>query len=86
LKIAGKFVAAGLSAGVPANSGSVVAFRDGVAVAPNEQALGRASVLPMPVARRQKLFKTLSTLFYASLIDVQFHYLPGYTFAVNNWT
>jgi len=36
---------------VPANSGSVVAFRDGVAVEPDERALGRANVLPMPVAR-----------------------------------
>ncbi len=36
---------------VPANSGSVVAFRDGVAVAPDDRGLERASVLPMPVAR-----------------------------------
>jgi hypothetical protein len=36
---------------VPANSGNVVAFRDGVAVAPDEQELGRANVLPMPMAR-----------------------------------
>jgi ATP-dependent helicase Lhr and Lhr-like helicase len=32
---------------VPANSGSVVAFRDGVAVEPDERALGRGNVLPM---------------------------------------
>jgi ATP-dependent Lhr-like helicase len=31
---------------VPANSGSVVAFRDGVAVAPDDRGLERASVLP----------------------------------------
>jgi ATP-dependent Lhr-like helicase len=36
---------------VPANSGSAVAFRDGVAVEPDERALERANVLPMPVAR-----------------------------------
>jgi ATP-dependent Lhr-like helicase len=36
---------------VPANSGNVVAFRDGVAVAPDQQELGRANVLPMPMAR-----------------------------------
>src|ERR1700751_1236937 len=36
---------------VPANSGNVVAFRDGVAVAADEQELGRANVLPMPMAR-----------------------------------
>lgn len=36
---------------VAANSGSAVAFRDGVAVEPREQALARANVLPMPVAR-----------------------------------
>jgi len=36
---------------VPANSGSVVTFRDGVAVAPDDRGLERASVLPMPVAR-----------------------------------
>jgi hypothetical protein len=36
---------------VPANSGNVVAFRDGVAVAPVEQELGRANVLAMPMAR-----------------------------------
>src|SRR5207253_8106895 len=36
---------------VPANSGKVVTFRDGVAVEPDERALGRANVLPMPVAR-----------------------------------
>jgi ATP-dependent Lhr-like helicase len=36
---------------VPANSGNVVAFRDGVAVAPDERELGRANVLPMPTAR-----------------------------------
>jgi ATP-dependent Lhr-like helicase len=36
---------------VPANSGKVVAFRDGVAVEPDERAIGRANVLPMPLAR-----------------------------------
>jgi ATP-dependent Lhr-like helicase len=36
---------------VPANSGNVVAFCDGVAVAPDEQELGRANVLPMPMTR-----------------------------------
>jgi len=36
---------------VPANSGRVLTFRDGVAVEPDERALGRANVLPMPVAR-----------------------------------
>jgi len=36
---------------VPANSGNVVAFRDGAAVAPDEQELGRATVLRMPMAR-----------------------------------
>jgi ATP-dependent Lhr-like helicase len=36
---------------VPANSGKVAAFRDGVAVAPDERAPGRANVLPMPLAR-----------------------------------
>jgi ATP-dependent helicase Lhr and Lhr-like helicase len=36
---------------VPANSGSLVAFRDGVAVAPDKQELGRTNVLPMPLAR-----------------------------------
>ena len=36
---------------VPANSGKVVTFRDGVAVEPDERALGRANVLPMPLAR-----------------------------------
>jgi ATP-dependent Lhr-like helicase len=36
---------------VPANSGRAVAFRDGVAVEPDPQALGRANVLPMPLAR-----------------------------------
>jgi ATP-dependent helicase Lhr and Lhr-like helicase len=36
---------------VPANSGNVVAFLNGVAVEPDESALGRTSVLRMPVAR-----------------------------------
>lgn len=36
---------------VPANSGRVVAFRDGVAVEPDERALGRATVLPISLAR-----------------------------------
>src|SRR5437899_12250462 len=36
---------------VPANSGKVVTFRDGVADEPHERALGRANVLPMPLAR-----------------------------------
>jgi ATP-dependent Lhr-like helicase len=36
---------------VPANAGSLVAFRDGVAVAPDKQGLGRTNVLPMPLAR-----------------------------------
>jgi ATP-dependent Lhr-like helicase len=36
---------------LPANSGNVVAFRDGVAVAPDQQELGRAKVLPMAMAR-----------------------------------
>jgi ATP-dependent Lhr-like helicase len=36
---------------VPANSGKVVAFRDGVAVEPDEQAFVGANVLPMPLAR-----------------------------------
>jgi ATP-dependent helicase Lhr and Lhr-like helicase len=36
---------------VPANSGSLVAFRDGVAVVPDKQELGRTNVLPMPLAR-----------------------------------
>jgi ATP-dependent Lhr-like helicase len=36
---------------LPANSGNVVAFRDGVAVAPDQRELGRANVLPMPMAR-----------------------------------
>src|SRR5438105_364037 len=36
---------------VAANSGSAVAFRDGVAVEPDERALARANVLAMPVAR-----------------------------------
>ena len=36
---------------VAANSGSAVAFRDGVAVEPDERALAQANVLAMPVAR-----------------------------------
>jgi ATP-dependent Lhr-like helicase len=36
---------------LPANSGNVVAFRDGVAVAPDQPELGRANVLPIPMAR-----------------------------------
>jgi ATP-dependent helicase Lhr and Lhr-like helicase len=36
---------------VTANSGKVVAFRDGVAVEPEERALGRTIVLPMSLAR-----------------------------------
>ena len=36
---------------VPANSGKVVAFRDGAAVEPDERAPRRAIVLPMPLAR-----------------------------------
>jgi ATP-dependent Lhr-like helicase len=36
---------------VPANSGGVVAFRDGVAVAVEQRALGQATILPMPLAR-----------------------------------
>jgi ATP-dependent helicase Lhr and Lhr-like helicase len=36
---------------VPANSGKVVAFRDGVAVEPDERVPGRTNVLPMPLAR-----------------------------------
>jgi ATP-dependent helicase Lhr and Lhr-like helicase len=35
---------------VPANSGKVVAFRDGVAVEPDERVPGRTNVLPMPLA------------------------------------
>ena len=36
---------------VPANSGKVVAFRDGVAVEPDGRAFGRSNVLPLPLAR-----------------------------------
>jgi ATP-dependent Lhr-like helicase len=36
---------------VPANSGKVVAFRDGVAVEADERAPGQANVLPLPLAR-----------------------------------
>jgi ATP-dependent Lhr-like helicase len=36
---------------VAANSGTVVAFRDGVAIPTDGQALERANILPMPVAR-----------------------------------
>ncbi len=36
---------------VPANSGKVVAFRDGVAIEPDERVPERAIVLPMPLAR-----------------------------------
>jgi len=36
---------------VPANSGSLVAFCDGVAVAPDKQEFGRTNVLAMPLAR-----------------------------------
>jgi len=36
---------------VAANSGSAVAFRDGVAVEPDERALAQANVLAMPAAR-----------------------------------
>jgi ATP-dependent helicase Lhr and Lhr-like helicase len=33
---------------VPANSGKVVAFRNGVALEPDNRAFGQANVLPMP--------------------------------------
>jgi len=36
---------------VPANSGKVVAFRDGVTVEADDRAHGRANVLPIPLAR-----------------------------------
>ncbi len=36
---------------VAANSGKVVAFRDGVAVEPDERTFGQANVLPIPLAR-----------------------------------
>ena len=36
---------------VPANSGKVVSFRDGVAVEPDERALRGPNILPIPIAR-----------------------------------
>ena len=36
---------------VPANSGKTVAFRDGVALDPEDGSVARGNVVPMPAAR-----------------------------------